>query len=235
MHDEGPSGGWRNMWTAPKGKTTKSVNIGVGWLVGRDLSFCQLHCGLTTAATSVCCYYCWLPLAKARHSAHFAEFRFHYLVFGCDCIVVALESSVFSIQLENMQHSEFGTDRTVIVYSSGRISGGAAASVRVAGQRVLADTSSCHRARPSSLFTPATPHRDEEDHTDHQHGLLGEELDALGHLVLSPSSLFTPATYHHPGHAGHQYDPLHHTDHQGLGLDTRLSPCSLPFHTCYWC
>ena len=59
---------------------------------------------------------------------------------------MALESSVFSIQLENMQHSEFGTDRTVIVYSSGRISGGAAASVRVAGQRVLADTSSCHRA-----------------------------------------------------------------------------------------
>ena len=35
-----------------KGKTRKNVNIGVGWLVGRDLSLCQLHCGLTTAATT---------------------------------------------------------------------------------------------------------------------------------------------------------------------------------------
>ena len=204
----------------------------VGWLVEISASVSSIVVSLLlpllSAATTA--DYHW-PKPGTVHTLQNSDFTI--IVFGCDCIVVALESSVFSIQLENMQHSEFGTDRTVIVYSSGRISGGAAASVRVAGQRVLADTSSCHRARPSSLFTPATPHRDEEDHTDHQHGLLGEELDALGHLVLSPSSLFTPATYHHPGHAGHQYDPLHHTDHQGLGLDTRLSPCSLPFHTCY--
>ena len=62
-----------------KGKISKSVNIGVGWLLARDLNLCQLHCGLTTV-TAPTNYYYW-PKPSVVHTSVFAVFSI--CIVGC--------------------------------------------------------------------------------------------------------------------------------------------------------
>ena len=68
------------MYKAVKGKISKSVNIGVGWLLARDLNLCQLHCGLTTT-TAPTHYYYW-----PKPSAVFAVFSI--CIVGCIVICI---------------------------------------------------------------------------------------------------------------------------------------------------